>query len=337
MTVGFYGGKFLPLHMGHILCIIKASTICDELYVGISHSEMRDRELCNGKMPYIPLSKRIEWLQSIASNHANVKVFEFSDDDGIDYSSWEEGATQVKKFINKPIDFVFGSEESYSDIFNKLYPMSQYVLVDETRDIFNISATDIREDGAFKYWDFIPNICKPYFNKKVVIVGTESCGKSTLVRNLALYFNTEYVEEFGRLMCEELNTGQPNKEYYPYIAYGHKMLEYQKNKTANKVLFIDTEAAVTQFYSQLYANESFPLLKEMAKLQVYDLWLFLEPDVDWVDDGLRIHGSNDIRKVNNDSLKSILNELGINYTIVSGNYYERFEKSINHINKIIQL
>ena len=42
-----------------------------------------------------------------------------------------------------------------------------------------------------------------HYIKKVCVVGTESCGKTTLVRNLATYFNTTHVEEAGRYICDE--------------------------------------------------------------------------------------------------------------------------------------
>ncbi|MEK3854974.1 adenylyltransferase/cytidyltransferase family protein [Cytobacillus sp. FSL H8-0458] len=41
MTVGFIGGKFLPLHLGHVYAIVQATSIVDELYVVLSHSELR--------------------------------------------------------------------------------------------------------------------------------------------------------------------------------------------------------------------------------------------------------------------------------------------------------
>lgn len=72
----------------------------------------------------------------------------------------------------------------------------------------------------YKYWDFIPNIAKEYFVKKVVIVGTESCGKSTLVHNIALYYNTNYIKEYGRTICEELGGYEDvfTDNVFPYIA-----------------------------------------------------------------------------------------------------------------------
>ena len=323
MSVGFYGGKFLPLHRGHIDCIIEASNKCDMLYVVLSYSNIRDKSLCeNSKIKYISYKKRLDWLNQIANNLPNVKVITIEDFDDENYTSWEDGANKVKLQINKKIDFVFGSEKEYKEIFERLYPDSKYILLNHNRSNFPISATKIREEGVFKYWDFIPDICKPYYNKKVVIVGSESSGKSTMVKKLALHYNTEYVEEYGRIMCEKLNTGQPPKEYYQYIAYGHKMLEFEKLQNANKILFIDTESTVTQFYNELYTDNNLKVLDEISKLNDYDLVIFLEANVKWVDDGLRIHNMDSDRIKNDNRLKKLLTKNNIKFIVVNDLSYE---------------
>ncbi len=332
--VGFYGGKFLPLHQGHVYAIIKASAMVDELYVVLSHSEKRDRELCvESKFPYIPSRIRIRWLSQLTKDMKNVKVIEVEDYDGDADYNWEEGSVKIKEKIDRNIDVVFSSEKGYDPIFQELYPEATHILVDEKREHVPISATEIREKGVFQYWDYIPEVAKPYFVKKVVILGTESCGKSTLTRNLALMYNTTYVSEYGRDICEELGgcDGIMVDEDYPLIAYGHKLKEYEASKKANKIVFIDTEAAVTQFYSELYNRKTQRVLAEIARLQQYDLCLFLEPDVEWVDDGLRVHGEQQIREENNQRLKELLNEYGIPFVSISGNYQERLEKAIELI------
>jgi HTH-type transcriptional regulator, transcriptional repressor of NAD biosynthesis genes len=282
MTVGFIGGKFLPLHLGHVYAIVHASSSVDELYVVLSHSEIRDKELCeHTKMEYIPPQIRLRWLSLLTKDMPNVKVISIEDEQGNDDYNWEEGAQLIKTAIGKPIDFVFSSEFEYNTIFEELYPNSKHVLIDPSRRHVTISATTIRREGVFRQWEFIPDCAKPYFIKKIVVVGTESCGKSTLTKNLAKIYNTTYVSEYGRIVCEELGgcDGVIVKEDYHKIAYGHKLEELKAIEKANKLVFIDTEAIVTQFYSNLYNNEHQPLLDEMAKLQDYDLWLYLEPDV----------------------------------------------------------
>lgn len=339
MTVGFIGGKFLPLHLGHVYAIVHASTIVDELYVVLSHSELRDRELCQDtNMNYIPSQIRLRWLSQLTKDMPHVKVISIEDKHDNDNYDWAEGAQLIKREIGKPINYVFSSEIQYNDIFTDLYPNAKHKVIDPMRSQVTISATTIRTEGVFKHWKFIPDFVRPYFIKKIVVVGTESCGKSSLTRNLAKIYNTTYVEEYGRTLCEELGgcDGIMVKEDYQRIAYGHKMEEFKAIEKANKLVFIDTEAIVTQFYSNLYNDEHQQVLDEVVKLQDYDLWLFLEPDVKWVDDGLRVHGEESARDQNNQYLKTLLNKHHSDYKVLSGSYESRLIGAIEHIENLLK-
>ncbi|MGX6445094.1 multifunctional transcriptional regulator/nicotinamide-nucleotide adenylyltransferase/ribosylnicotinamide kinase NadR [Neobacillus sp. K501] len=338
MTVGFIGGKFLPLHLGHVYAIVHASSIVDELYVVLSHSDKRDKELCNHtKMRFIPAQIRLRWLSQLTKDMPNVKVISVEDEQGKEDYDWFEGAQLIKKEIGKQIDYVFSSEPEYGEIFEQLYPESKHVVIDPNRSHVNISATKIRHEGVYSNWEYIPDVVRPYFIKKIVVVGTESCGKSTLTKNLAKIYNTTYVAEYGRTVCEELGgcDGIIVKEDYHKIAYGHKMEEWKAIEKAQKVVFIDTEAIVTQFYSKLYNDAHQTVLDEIAKLQDYDLWLYLEPDVKWVNDGLRVHGEETVRDQNSHDLKRLLNQHNIVYKILNGDYCNRLTAAIGYIDEIL--
>lgn len=338
MSVGFFGGKFLPLHLGHVYAIVQASSIVDELYVVLSHSEKRDIELCRDtKMEYIPAQIRLRWLSKLTKDLPHVKVISIADYQGNDDYNWKEGGQLIKKAIGKPIDYVFSSETEYNEIFKELYPTAKHFLIDPIRTHLNISATVIRKEGVFRHWEYIPDMVRPYFVKKVVVVGTESCGKSTLTKNLAKIYNTNYVEEYGRIVCEEIGgcEGIISTEDYHKIAYGHKMEEIKAIEKANKLVFIDTEAIVTQFYSNLYNDEHQTVLDEIAKLQDYDLWLYLEPDVEWVNDGLRVHGEDEVRVKNNQHLKALLKSHNIDYKILNGDYLERLNGAIKLVDELL--
>ncbi|MBH0332448.1 nicotinate-nucleotide adenylyltransferase [Brevibacillus brevis] len=339
-SVGFIGGKFLPLHQGHVYAITQAACRCDELYVVLSHSPTRDRKLCEeaGIKP-IPYEVRLRWLSTLVKDMENVHVLAVEDlADSDDSYDWEAGAADIKRKIGKKIDLVFSSESAYDPIFRRLYPEAAHIILDESRSQVPISATQIRNEGVFAHWQHIPAIVQPYFVKKVVVVGTESCGKSTLTRYLAKIYNTVFVEEYGRTICEEVGGCDTilTPEYFPHIAYGHKMEEYKALQQANKLLFIDTEAIVTQFYSELYTGQTFPVLDQIAKEQAYDLWLLMEPDVAWVDDGLRVHGEEQVRLNNHEKLRQMLDERGITYVTLRGNYAERLQGAMQHVDQLLK-
>lgn len=273
-----------------------------------------------------------------SARQENVRVVAVEDRaDSDEMYDWEAGAADIKRKIGRPIDLVFSSEPSYDPIFRRLYPGAKHVVLDGARSQVPISATQIRSEGVFAHWQHIPAVVRPSFVKKVVVVGTESCGKSTLPRYLAKMYNTVFVEEYGRTICEEVGGCDTilTKEYFPHIAYAHKMKEYEAGKQANKLLFIDTEAVVTQFYSELYTGHSFPVLDEIAREQQYDLWLLLEPDVAWVDDGLRVHGAEQVRWDNHEKLCRMLDERGISYVTITGDYAQRLTAAMQHVNQLL--
>lgn len=336
--VGFYGGKFFPIHMGHVNTMIRASTMVDELHIIVSHDEAYEEKLCavSGIIKPIPAVVRARWWKQLTKDMPHVKVHTVYEEQTGALEDWEKGAEGIRAAIGKPIDVVFSSEESYTEFFTKLYPKATHIVIDPDRAYYNISATEIRNEGPFKHWDMLPEVVRPYFNKKVVVVGTESCGKSTLVKNLANLYNTRYVEEYGRSFYERLGDEETMAEDYMQIAFEQKFHEKNQLERANKVLFIDTEAIVTQYYSDLYLDEHDPVVDAIAKAQNYDLWIFLEPDVKWVGDGFRQHGDQTARQFNNEYLKKMLKAKGVNFETIEGDFDNRLQDAIYFVDELLK-
>lgn len=332
--VGMFGGTFNPLHIGHINNIIEASNMCNQLYVILFYSENKNE---------IDHKERLKWLTQVTKDMQNVEVIEIADKStSKENYDWEDGKEQVVKQIKEQIDIVFcGDDYKGKNLFETLYP-DAYICYFSRRQI-NISSTQIREN-PFKYYEYIPNCVREFYNKKVIVIGTESCGKSTLVRNLAKAFNTTYVEEVGRDVCANVGGFYNMKPIdYEEILYKHKVKEIEKLREANKVLFVDTDALITYYYYKLAFgetnefNENFQILSNaMTKLNHYDLWIYLEPDVAWIQDGTRTYGEEEIRQKNNTLLKSMLKELEVKYEIITGNYQERFLKSKRLVHKLLR-
>lgn len=338
-TVGMYGGKFLPCpHMGHVYAMIRASTMVDELHVVVSYDEEHEKKLCEGgKVGHVPYGVRTRWWKRLTRDMPHVRVHAIEEKQTGRFSDWKRGAAAIKTAVGKPIDAVFSSEHAYTKTFERLYPGAAHMLIDPDRKAYPISGTKLRTEGVMKHWCMLPDAVKPYFAKKVVVVGTESCGKSTLVRNLAALYNTTYVAEFGRTYFERLGDYDTLPDDYPLIAFEHKCHEQAELARANKVLFVDTEAVVTQYYSLLYLNRRNPVVDAVAGMQSYDAWLLLEPDVEWVDDGTRKHGDAETRRNNHEQLKKMLDDFGISYHTVSGNYEERLERSMRIVDRLLEI
>ena len=335
-TVGFIGGKFLPLHEGHLYAIREAAGRVDELYVILSSSEPRDRQLCmRSTMGYVSPGVRLSWIGEAVNDIPNVRIRHVEDENTDNYYDWIEGARMIRAAIGKPIDYVFSSEPEYTTIFERCYPGAAHVLIDPARSHVDVSATRVRDD-VYAQWEKLPSVVRSSFVARVAIVGTESCGKSTLTRMLADAYDTSHVEEVGREYCERYSN-MLTPEMFDDIAMGHYLRQGERAYRSNKLLFVDTEAVVTQYYLEMYfpGRES-GLVEAIINKQAYDLVLYLEPDVVWVDDGIRFAGEERERLANNERLKAMYQERGIGLVCIDGSYEERFEKAKGCIDDLLE-
>ena len=96
-------------------------------------------------------------------------------------------------------------------------------------------------------------------------------------------------------------------------------------KRANRVLFVDTDAITTLFYAGFLLSDEAEranctrLAQVINKISAWDLVLFLEPTVAFVQDGTRSEVIASGREAYSRRMKQLLE-----YTCLSGGYYERF-------------
>lgn len=331
-NVGMYGGSFDPLHMGHVRIITEATSVCKELHLILSHSKIRDR---------IDYKQRYQWLVQITKDMPNIIIHAIEDKSSTkEEYNWEDGANNIKAAIGKNIDVVFcGGDYETKGTFNGLYGNSDIIYT--SRNLTSISSTEIHKN-PYKNWEYIPNIVKQYYIKKILIVGSESCGKSTLVKKLALYYNTTYVKEMGRDICEraQVEDMMLESDFYE-IMIRHKELEYKQLEHANKLLFIDTDCVTTAFYAELLCESESRVFDYtvlagiMSRLNYYDLVLFLEHDVELVQDGTRNENIAKNREYFSSKLNQTLIEQGIKTINIYGDYNIKMKTAITEINSLL--
>lgn len=331
-NLGMYGGSFNPLHMGHVKCITKASLMCKKLLIVISDT---------GKPSDIDVLVKYRWIYNVTKHLRNVSIMILKDSseskEAYSVEMAMEDSKLVKEFAGEKIDVVFcGSDYSEESFWNKCYPDADFYVFE--RD--GISSTAIREN-PLAHWDELPVAVRPYYVKKVLIIGSESTGKSTLTINLAHYFNTNYIEEAGREIS--VRSGDDDKMLpgdFTEILMTQKMMEIKAIEQSNRVLFEDTDCLTTYFYLGFWNDgdkgPNGTLAKAIDGLNDYDLILFLEPDVEFVNiDNDRNVEIEREREKYSEKLKAILKETGRSFHSVSGDYEERFNTAVELVKKMM--
>jgi HTH-type transcriptional repressor of NAD biosynthesis genes len=149
--VGFYGGKFMPFHLGHRYCIEVASQQCEKVHVILFYGgddELQIMENCtDDEKQYLNLESRLERLKTICEKYDNVEisVIDVTDVKNPDGSEDWDGETPLVLAVTGRMDAVYSSEPSYDVYFRRAYPWAEHILVDPPRIIYPISGTKIRE------------------------------------------------------------------------------------------------------------------------------------------------------------------------------------------------
>lgn len=328
---GMYGGSFNPLHLGHVDCILQAASLCEQLYLVLSVGLRREE---------IPYRVRYRWLYQLTKHLGNVHILVLEDEAPAkqDYTQEDQrrDSQKIQEWIGQKIDVVFcGSDYGAGSFWDVCYPESQLYIFPRNE----ISSTKIREN-PYRRWDWIPRLVRPYYVKKVLLMGGESTGKSTLTIHLAHRFNTNYVEEVGRELSERSGTDlMMLSQDFTEILLAHKLRELEAIQSSDRVLFIDTDALVTQFYMGFLSDPDIERNRALSdaidRLNSYDLILFLEPDVAFVQDGDRSQVIAGDREKYSRQIKDLLEGHGKSYVCIRGDYQSRYQQAVRAVEKLL--
>ena len=147
-NLGMYGGKFMPMHIGHYHCLETAAKECNKVFCILFYGGIQEQEIHKSmKDRYLSLDSRIRQLYRVAGNFDNVVpvVLDISstvNDDGTE--DWDAQTPMVVEAMGRVPDAVYGSEPSYAAYFERAYPGVTYRILDPERKEIHISATDLR-------------------------------------------------------------------------------------------------------------------------------------------------------------------------------------------------
>ena len=172
--------------------------------------------------------------------------------------------------------------------------------------------------------------------KKIVIIGPESTGKSTLCELLAQHYNTQWCPEFAREFLLTHGTDYTYDDLL-YIAKGQLAMEdeYINTTKGSPLLFIDTEMYVIKVWCEFVFGKCHRWVLDQIIERKYDLYLLCNTDPPWVKDELREYPDLKTR----DRLYYIYKDIMINQSTpwvdISGDHDERLQKAIKAVNQLM--
>ena len=374
MKVGICFGGYCPMHQGHLDVIMRAKKENDVCFVVVCgyDNEPRSWEI------NLNLDERHHLINNFFCNDEQIIVLKINDTElGIDESMSDHNWTVWQ---NKVKELIFGNEHwrgpyiKYQKIDEITSDITWYVAEPfyktsiERNNVMNgkvilidklnpVSGTLIR-NNPIKYWNKISKPFKPYLCKNILILGTASEGKSTLVRDISNYFDIPHAWEYGRGYMEDRDmqdTDLTVDDFKEFLKGQISICNNFRTQSKNGIFISDTDNCVTLMYAKAYSSnpemqineDDYKVLYNEAKRLhknnkfKWDHIYVFPPSKNFVDDGSRYMGqaSMEERNKNFEILQKLIQEFypDVSKTYLNGSFLENFNEVKNYINSLIKL
>ena len=169
--------------------------------------------------------------------------------------------------------------------------------------------------------------------KKIVVIGPESTGKSTLCLQLAEHYQTLWCPEYAREYLDKNGTDY-TYEALLTIAKGQIDLEDKVLSTVDSrqsTVFIDTDMYVMKVWCEFAFNKCHSWILNQVAIRKYDLYLLCNVDLPWIKDELREYPDKETRKKLHNFYKDTMINQSVPWVDISGSYEERLSVAIKAI------
>jgi NadR type nicotinamide-nucleotide adenylyltransferase len=314
-SFGLVVGKFDPYHKGHEFLIKTATEQCSQVLVLVVDSAEDS----------FPAIQRLHWITACPYPVVVETISDIYDDDNS--QAWADHT--LKYFREYGWDLYFKNpavftSESYGDAYAEHMGFT-HVSVDPPREIVPISATEVR-DNIFQNWDFIPRAVQADLYARVVLIGAESTGTTTVAKALGKAMHTTVVGEYGRFYSEcfdDVLSHQWHDDEFTHIAYMQSQMERQLVLSEETGFVIcDTDSVATSVFHQLYVDNPNWTPGDFSSYRNRSLYLITSPDdVPYVQDGLRKEDS--LRPLMHDVFIGTMLLHGLEYLVLEGDLQTR--------------
>ena len=352
---GLVIGKFYPPHAGHHLLVRAAAANCARVTVVVMAASQES----------IPLDQRIAWMREVHAAQPNVVVTGIIDDVPMDLGSdaiWAQHVALMKAALAAvdapPVTAVFTSE-SYGDELARRFGAAP-VTLDTDRVLAPVSASRVRNDVP-GHWDMLAAPVRRALALRVVVLGAESTGTTTLSRALQSRLQqrggpwaaTRWVAEYGRDYSVEKYAGaiaaaqlagEPAPGFHQlawrseeFVEIAATQLHHQREQAAlgGPVVVCDTDAFATAVWHERYLGARHAPTERIAAEEPGDLYLLThDRGVPFVQDGVR--DGEAIRAWMTQRFMERLDEAGLPYATLEGNAETRLAQALAHVDQLLK-
>ena len=354
---GLIIGKFYPPHAGHHQLIRQAARECARLTVVVMGSFAES----------IPIRDRVSWLTAEHAADAHVHVTGIRCDAPLDVGDGTVWAAQVasmraavRRVTATPVDAVFTAEQ-YGDELAARFS-AEHRRTDRPGGM--LTATAVRAD-LLSAWENLAAPTRAGLATRVVVVGAESTGTTTVARRLAEHYaargggwtRTAWVPEYGREFTEikwererarARREGRPSPtldevvwtpEDFDEVAREQTRRENAAARCGSPLLVCDTDAFATSVWERRYLGPGARRRQPWARapeLPRHDLYLVTDHEgVPWHDDGLR-EGDLAIRAAMTDWFLDALTGTDRSWVLLTGTLEQRIALAVRTVDPLLE-
>ncbi len=173
--------------------------------------------------------------------------------------------------------------------------------------------------------------------KKIVVLGPESTGKSTLCDALSKHYQTIWCEEYAR---EYLSKNGTEYTYENLLTIAEGQIANEELATQKAIqenmshLIIDTDMYVMKVWCEYVFNNCHPFILDQISKRQYAAYLLCDIDLPWTADEMREYPDEQPRKELFALYKELLMNQNTPWGIVSGMGEARIKNAIDLINEL---